>query len=227
MSKTETVKIASAPASSGETTGALALPAGDGPAPAVVVLQEYWGVNEHIRSIVERWAAAGFVALAPDLYRGKLAGSPDEAMAMLSSLDRMQAIADIAGAVEVLRAHPRSNGKIGLTGYCMGGAYSFSAATMIGGLGAVVPFYGVPPAADWSKLTAPVQAHFATVDDWAKPELAKKIQEAIQAQGGSMELFVYDAQHAFCNDTRPEVYSPQNAKLAWERAVAFMRQHLQ
>lgn len=226
MPQTESVKIASVPSTFGETTGALALPAGDGKAPAVVVLQEYWGVNDHIKAVVQRWAAAGFVALAPDLYRGTVTTSADEAMSLLTSLDGSRAIADIAGAVELLRAHPRVSGKVGVTGYCMGGAYALASSTVIRDLGAVVPFYGLPPAADWSKVTAPIQAHFASTDDWAKPELARKIQETIQAQGGSMELFVYEAQHAFCNDTRPEVYSPENAKLAWERAVEFMRKHL-
>lgn len=224
---TQSVAIPAVPATFGETTGALALPEGDGKAPGVVVLQEIWGVNEHIRSVTERWAAAGFVALAPSLYRGATATEWDGARKLMNALDRQRAFADIAGAVAALRAHPRCTGKIGLTGFCMGGAYSFSAATLIEGLGAVVPFYGVPPSADFSKLTAPVQAHFSATDDWAKPELARKIQDELKQHGVPMELFIYNSAHAFFNDTRPEVYSIEDAALAWERAVGFMRQHLQ
>jgi carboxymethylenebutenolidase len=224
--KTQSVAIEAVPATSGATTGALVLPEGDGPAPGIVLLQEYWGLNDHIRSVAERWAAEGFVVLAPDLYRGQLATTPQEALQYMGAMDRERALADIAGAVATLRSHPRCTGKLGLTGYCMGGAYSFAAATRISGLSAVVPFYGVPQKADWSKVEAPIQAHFASVDDWAKPELAEQIQRDVRAHGGSMELFVYEAEHAFCNDTR-EVYSPDNAQLAWARAVAFMRQNLQ
>jgi carboxymethylenebutenolidase len=174
---TQPVTVQSVPATFGDTPGALALPEGDQPAPGVVVLQEFWGVNDHIRSIVDRWAAAGFVALAPSLYRGQLAGTREEASKLMGGLDRARAVADIAGAVAALRAHQRCSGKIGVTGFCMGGAYAFAAATLVPGLSAVVPFYGVPPSADWSKVTAPVQAHFSATDDWAKPELARKIQD--------------------------------------------------
>lgn len=224
---TQPVTIAAVPATFGETPGELALPDGDGKAPGVVVLQEFWGVNDHIRSITDRWAAAGFVALAPSLYRGEVVSKREEASKLMGSLDRARALADIAGAVEALRAHPRCNGKIGVTGFCMGGAFAFAAAAAVPGLSAVVPFYGVPPGADWSKVTAPVQAHFSSSDEWAKPELARKIQDELKQHGVAMELFVYDSPHAFFNDTRPEVYSADNAAVAWERAVSFMRQHLQ
>ncbi len=224
---TQTVKIASVPPAFGETTAALALPEGDKPAPGVIVLQEYWGLNDHIRDLAARWAKEGFIALAPSLYRGEVAKTPDEAMGMMRELPRERAIADIAGALAALKADPRCSGKVGLTGFCMGGAYSFSAAAQLEGLSAVVPFYGVPPSADWSKLKAPVQAHFSATDEWAKPSIALQIQAELQKHGGEMHLFVYDAPHAFLNDTRPDAYSPKDAAVAWERAVGFMRQHLQ
>jgi carboxymethylenebutenolidase len=208
-----------------ETSGALALPAGEGKAPAVVVLQEYWGVNDHIKSLVERFAAEGFVAIAPDIYRGAIARTAPEAQKLMQGLDWGRALGDVAGAVEYARAHPRSNGKVAVTGFCMGGALTLVAAMQIRGLAAAVPFYGVPPAGEWSKIACPVQAHFAATDEWAKPSIALDIQQAVQQAGGAMELNVYDAEHAFMNDTRPEVYSPANAKLAWERAVTFLKQH--
>lgn len=224
---TQTVKIASVPATYGETTAALAVPEGDKPAPGVVLLQEYWGLNDHIRDVAARLAKEGFITLAPSLYRGELAKTPEEAMGLMRGLDRQRALADIAGAVAALKADPRCSGKVGLTGFCMGGAYSFSAAAQLEGLSAVVPFYGVPPSADWSKVTAPVQAHFSATDDWAKPSIALQIQQELKQHGTEMQLFVYDAPHAFFNDTRPDVYSAKDAQVAWERAVGFLRQHLQ
>ena len=222
----EHVTFSSRPASHGVGRGSLACPAGDQPAPAVVVLQEFWGVNEHIESIVERWAQAGFLALAPDLYRGQVATDRNRASKLMDQLDRERALADIAGAVDTLRAHPRFAGKVGVTGYCLGGAFAFAAATAIEDLGAVVPFYGLPPGADWSKVTAPIQAHFCRTDGWARPDLAEQVQRAVQAHGGQMDLFVYDAPHAFCNDTRADVYTPDAATTAWQRTLAFMQQHL-
>jgi carboxymethylenebutenolidase len=108
----------------------------------------------------------------------------------------------------------------------MGGALTFAAAAAIPHLGAAVPFYGLPPSGAWHRVKAPVLAHFASRDGWAKPEGARAIQEAITAAGGSMELHVYEADHAFVNDTRPEVHDPESARLAWERSVAFLRAHL-
>ncbi len=208
-----------------EASGALALPPGTGKAPALVVVQEYWGVNDHVKSLVTRFAAEGFVALAPDVYRGAIAKTAEEAGRLMKGLDWGRAMGDVAGAVEYLRAHPRSSGKVAITGFCMGGAITLLAATTIPGLAAAVPFYGVPPGADWTKVSCPVQAHFAATDEWAKPSIALDIQKTVQQQGGAMELNVYDAKHAFMNDTRPEVHSPENAKLAWSRTVAFLKQH--
>jgi carboxymethylenebutenolidase len=201
------------PTSGGEAAGVAARP------PAVVVLQEYWGINKNIQDVVTRWSREGFVAIAPDLYHGKLAANADEAMKLMQALDWGKAMVEIAGAVDWARAH--GNGKVAITGYCMGGALTFAAATHLKGLAAAVPFYGVPPQADWSKVDAPVQAHFAQTDEWATVAKGKEIQAAIKG----MELHTYDAQHAFCNADRPEVYNASCASQAWSRAVAFVRQH--
>lgn len=203
--------------------GALALPAGEAKALGVVVLQEWWGLNEQITGIADRLASEGFVALVPDLYHGKLARDADEAGAMMRALDWGRALDDIAGAVEHLRAHPRTTGKVAVTGFCMGGALSFATACAVPGLAAVVPFYGVPGQADWSKVDAPIQAHFAQHDDWAKPSIAEEIEATLTARGQRMELHVYDAQHAFFNERRPEVHDPAAAKLAWTRTIEFLR----
>jgi carboxymethylenebutenolidase len=210
-----------------EVTGAIALPAGDDKAPGLVLVQEWWGLNDHIRSLADRFAAAGFVTLAPDLYHGKVTGDATEAQELMAALDGKRALADIAAATQALLAHPRVNGKIGVTGFCMGGAYAFTAATRIPEISAAAPFYGIPPAgrADYTKAK-PIIAHFSATDQWATAAGAEAIKREVEAAGGSMELHVYDADHAFMNDTRPEVYSPKNAKLAWDRTIAFLHAHL-
>ncbi|HEY0479389.1 MAG TPA: dienelactone hydrolase family protein [Kofleriaceae bacterium] len=208
------------PSSAGEASGILATPDGGGKPPGVVVLQEWWGINDQIKTVAERYAAAGFVALVPDLYHGKLAKDAEEAAAMMHALDFGKAVQEIAGAVAFLR--DRSNGKIAVTGYCMGGALAFASAVNIRGLAAVVPFYGLPGDLDWSKVDAPVQAHFATHDDWATVAGAQKIKDAVQVP---MELHTYDAQHAFANERRPDVHHPEATKQSWDRALAFIRAH--
>ncbi len=211
-----------------ECEGVLAVPAAQGKAPAVILLQEYWGVNAHIESIGERLAKEGFRVIAPDLYHGKITKDASEAGALMKTFDWQQALDDIAGAVAHARAHESSNGKVGVVGFCMGGALAFATACNVAGLSAVVPFYGVPDRklADYSKVTAPILAHFSKTDPWAKVASGEAIKKELEGAGHSMELFTYDADHAFFNDTRPEVYSAECAKLAWERTVAFFHQHL-
>jgi carboxymethylenebutenolidase len=211
-----------------QVSGAIASPAGGGKAPALVLIQEWWGLNDHIRDLADRFAAAGFLTLAPDLYHGKVATDATEAGKLMQELDRSRALRDIEGAVHFLRAHERSNGKVGVTGFCMGGAYSFSAAASIPEVAAAVPFYGVQPvgAVDYSQLKAPILAHFATKDEWATVAAAEAVKKQIEALGQSMQLEVYEADHAFMNNTRPEVYQPAAAKIAWERTIAFLHRHL-
>ena len=216
---TERVKI---PSSTGELSGVLVVPAGDAKAPGVVVLQEWWGINEQIQAVAQRWADAGFLAIVPDLYHGQLAKTSEEAGRLMKALDFGKAVQEIAAAVAFLRAHPQSTGKIAVTGYCMGGALTFATAVNVRGLAAVVPYYGLPGDLDWSKIDAPVQAHFARHDDWATVAGAQKIKAAVKVP---MELHVYDAQHAFCNERRPEVYNAEAAQLAWDRTLAFVREH--
>lgn len=216
---TERVKI---PSSTGDLSGVLAVPADDTKSPGVVVLQEWWGINDQIQSVAQRWAAAGFLALVPDLYHGQVAKDAEEAGRMMKALDFGKAVQEIGAAVAHLQAHPRSTGKIAVTGYCLGGALSFATAVNVRGLAAVVPYYGLPGDLDWSKIDAPVQAHFATTDDWATVAGAQKIKDAVTVP---MELHVYDAQHAFANERRPDVYDEAAAKLAWDRTLAFVREH--
>ena len=200
------------------------MPDGNGRHPGVVVVHEWWGLNDQMKAIADRWASAGVVAVVPDLYAGKVVpfGRADEANAAMNALDFGQAVQTLVAAVAALRDHARCNGKVSVTGYCMGGALSFATSTQVTDLAAVVPFYGIPPGADFSKITAPVQGHFAQHDDWATVAKAKEVQAIV---GSKMELHVYDAQHAFCNDQRPEVYNATACAQAWARAVQFVRDH--
>ena len=214
------------PSSAGDATGVLVTPeiSAGGEPPAIVLLQEWWGINDHIKSLADRLANEGFLVVAPDLYHGKIAKDADEAGTLMTALDTLEAMKEIGGAAAFLKAHPRSNGKVGVIGFCLGGALSFAAACHVEGLSAVVPFYGVPPAekVDYAKVTAPILAHFAKNDEWATVAGAEAIKAAVT---GPMELHVYDAGHAFVNDTRPEAYDPEAAKLAWDRAITFLRAH--
>ena len=220
MTNTERVTF---PSTAGDAHGVLVTPAasaGGGKPPGIVVLQEWWGINEQIVSVAERYAQAGFVALVPDLYHGQLAKDAEEASRLMKALDAGQAVQEIAGAVAFLRE--RSNGKVAVTGYCLGGALAFRTAVNVRGLAAVVPFYGLPGDLDWARIDAPIQAHFATHDDWATVAGAQKIQAAVSVP---MELHVYDAQHGFANERRPEVHHAEAAAQAWDRALAFLRAH--
>lgn len=211
------------------TSGEIALPEGDDKAPAVVVLQEWWGLNGHIRSILKRLAGAGFIALAPDLYHGEVTTDATEASRLMSQLNWGKAMDEIGGAAAYLHAHPRCIGQVGVVGFCLGGALSFAAAQHVAEISVAVPFYGIPPQeakVDYSKIKAPILAHFATRDKWATVDSAEVVKRELEGRGHSMELHVYDAEHAFFNDTRSDVYSPESAKLAWERTIDFLHRHL-
>ncbi|MBL0215635.1 MAG: dienelactone hydrolase family protein [Myxococcales bacterium] len=208
------------PSSAGEASGVLLLPDGDARGAGVVLIHEWWGVNQQIQSLGQRWADAGFVTIVPDLYHGTVAANADEAGAMMKALDFGRAVQEIAGAVTFLKGHERSTAQVAITGYCMGGALSLASAVNIRGLAAVVAYYGWPGPLDWKAIDAPIQAHFAKHDEWATVAHAEAVKAAVTVP---MELYVYDAQHAFCNDRRPEVYDEVAANQAWERTLTFIR----
>ncbi len=206
----------------------VAIPEGPGKHPAVVLVQEWWGINAHIRSLTDRLAKEGFLTLAPDLYHGTIAKDAAEAERLMKALDTSAALEDIAAAVTTLKQDPRSNGKVGVIGFCLGGALAFAAACHIEGLSAVVPFYGTPPAAkvDYTKVTAPILAHFGAKDDFAKASNAQAIKAELDRLGKPIRLEIYDAGHAFMNDSRPEAFDAESAALAWSRTIAFLKEHL-
>lgn len=211
-----------------DVSGAIAEPPGTEKAPAIVLLQEYWGLDDHIKSMVDRFAKQGFLVLAPDLYHGKVTTDPNEARKLSQDLDTLAAVQDVAAAMAFLKEHPRSNGKVGITGFCLGGAISLAAACHLPNVGAVVSFYGIPPAAkaDFAKVTAPVMMHVARHDEWVTIEKASHVRDAIEKTGKHVELFIYVANHAFVNDTRPDVYHPENAQVALERTFEFFHANL-
>jgi carboxymethylenebutenolidase len=217
--------------SNGSTAvGYLATPDG-GQGPGVIVIQEWWGLVDHIRDVCDRFAAAGYVALAPDLYHGVTIAEPDEAGKAMMALKMDQAAKDMSGAVdELVRRSGRA--RIGVIGFCMGGGLALVLATQRpDAVAAVVPCYGViawPDAQpDYSKLTAAVQGHYAGNDDFFTPEAAEALGEQLRALGKEVEIIIYpDTDHAFFNDTRPEVYDAAAAAAVWDRALAFFASHL-
>ena len=213
----------------GTTAGYLSVPA-TGEGPGIVVIQEWWGLVPHIRDVADRFAAAGFVALAPDLYHGRATTSPDEAGKLMMALDIAQVEKDLRGAIQFLRVHPavRSN-KIGTVGFCMGGALSLYAATQNEQVGACVVFYGGHPKVhyDLENLHAPVLGLYAGRDTSVTPDAVRQLEAKLKELGKSVEMHIYpDTKHAFFNDTRPEVYNKEAATDAWQRTVEFFRTHL-
>lgn len=213
----------------GTTRGYLSVPESGG-GPGVVVIQEWWGLVPHIKDVADRFAAEGFVALAPDLYHGDVARSPDEAGKMMMALNVEQTEKDLRGAVQYLLNHEATNGdSIGTVGFCMGGALSLFGASKNAQVGACVVFYGIHPkvSPDFDNLRAPVLGIFAEKDKSVPPEAVRALEEKLRDRGKSVEMHIYPGtDHAFFNDTRPEVYDAAAAADAWSRTLAFFRAHL-
>ncbi len=197
-------------------------------APAVVVIQEWWGLQGQIKSVCDRFAQDGFTALAPDLFGGKVVPYHDSAAAsaMMNSLDFKAATEEaVRGAVRHLKAR---GGKVGLTGFCMGGAVTVIGAARIPELDAAVTFYGLPPpqVASGKDVRVPLQGHFASEDDWITPDKADAFEKELKAAKKTYEIHRYKGHHAFMNSERKEVYDAKAAKAAWDRCVAWFRKHL-
>ncbi len=194
--------------------------------PGIVVLQEWWGINEQIKALADRLATQGYQVVVPDLYRGTLTTQPAAAQQLMSNLNWNDAVTqDVQGAILHLKA---TTSKIAVMGFCMGGALTLMSAVKLQQLDAAICFYGIPPAdaADPSHIKIPLQAHFANIDDWCTPTLVTELEHRLQQGGVHYSLFRYEAQHAFMNETRPEVYNIEAAKLAWDRSLAFLKEHL-
>jgi len=213
---------------SGQIEGALCEPAGLGTTGAVVVVHEAHGLNEMMKLHCEHFAQAGFLALVPDLFHGKVAKNDDEMAKMIGTFDFQRAVGEIGEAVAYLRSHPRCNGRVAVAGFCLGGALTLAAARFIPDLDAAVPFYGLPrfPSDEFTNVKTPICGHYARVDDWANPSVAEEIQGKVRSGGGQMDLYIYDAEHAFMRSTDASKYEPKSAQLAWQRTVDFLRRHI-
>ncbi len=213
----------------GKTEGYLAAPE-KGKGPGVIVIQEWWGLVDHIKDLCDRFAAEGYVALAPDLYHGKTTKSPDEAGKLMMAMDIDRAEKDLRGAIQHLLANEASTGdEVGVVGFCMGGALALYAATKNDQVGACVVFYGGHPNVkpDLPNLHAPVLGIYAERDGFVTPESVRKLEQNLKALGKSAEMHIYpDTEHAFFNDERPEVYDERASKDAWRRTIEFFAKHL-
>lgn len=213
----------------GTIQACLAVPEG-GASAAVIVVHEWWGLNDHTRDIAGRWADAGFVAIAPDLYGGTVTADPAEASRLMHALSPEAGIAILDSAVERLRAEPGVDAtRIGVTGYCMGGSFSLLLACRNRAIRAAAPFYGdIPSDEDLAKMTAPVLFVGASKDKWITTEKMDGLSASLERLGKTGEVKVYEgADHAFFNDTRPEVYDAEAAADAWKRVTDFFRATLQ
>jgi len=219
------------PSNGGQAHGYLALPS-TGSGPGVIVIQEWWGLTDHIVGITDRLAAEGFVALAPDLFGGKTTHDTDEAGELLSQLPVEQAAQDLSGAVDYLLGHEAvTSAKVGAVGFCMGGGFVLLLAAQQGDrVGAAVPFYGVGPAipSQYAGLTAAVQGHYGEQDQMYPASTARALEEQIREESGAdVEFFYYPAGHAFHNDENLlGTYDPEQATLAWQRTVQFLKERL-
>jgi carboxymethylenebutenolidase len=193
---------------------------------AVLVIQEWWGLNDHIRDIAGRYADKGFIAVAPDLYRGEIAADSGEASKMMHDLANDDGLDTIKSAIDAAAlAYDISH--FGITGYCMGGTFALRAACELDGLSAAVPFYGDIPDDDvLQKLRTPTIFISGTRDGWITPEKVAQLEDATERFELPVTSVKYDAGHAFFNDTRPEVYDAEAAKDAWALVVGFFNDKL-
>lgn len=208
----------------------LVLPEGTGQHPAVILIHEWWGLNDWVKEQAQKFASLGYVALAVDLYRGKSAASPDEARALKNGLPQERAVADLKAAFEYLAARPDVRaGKIGSDGWCMGGEYSLLLATVEPRLAACVVNYGAMPTAPAAirAIRAPVLGTFGADDAVITPASVRAFDSAMKAAGKTISVKLYDgAGHAFENPNNKDGYRPEAAQDAWERTVAFLAQQL-
>ena len=207
----------------GQTSGYLATAAAN--QPGVIVIQEWWGLNDQICGVADRLARAGYNALAPDLYKGQATQDPDEAGHMMSGLDFPDAThQDIRGAVQHLAA---DSSKVAVMGFCMGGALTIASTVHIPECSAGICFYGIPPKefSDPKDIRVPFQGHFANQDDWCTPTAVDEVENTLQKSNTTHEIFRYDAAHAFFNE-QSDAYDVSAQRDAWKRLTTFLEQHL-
>ena len=213
--------------------GYLAEPSQGTTAPGIVVIQEWWGLNEQIKGVADRLAGAGYRALVPDLYRGKLALEANEAEHLMNGLDFADAASqDIRGAVQYLKSSGST--RVGVTGYCMGGALTVLSSVFVPELDASVIWYGYPPLeyVDAEEIKIPIMGHWATRDEFFDISGVDQLEQKLKDAGVEHTFHRYDAKHAFANETADTMnlpvieYDKSSADLAWERTVEFFNEKL-
>ncbi|MBI4323104.1 MAG: dienelactone hydrolase family protein [Candidatus Omnitrophica bacterium] len=213
-------------------SGFLARPADREPKPAVVIIHEWWGLNDHIKDIAQRFARENFVALAADLYSrlgNSVTKDPDEAAKLMESLESQQALKDLNAAVRYLKQQPFVDGwKLGTIGFCMGGTFALMLASHNSDIKAAVPFYGqIPPTDNLKYLLCPILYIYGEQDGWIQKADVERLRQGLSRLGRPGEVRTYPAcPHAFFNDTRADAYRPKEAQDAWQRTLAFLRAHL-
>lgn len=221
--KTETLNFVTA---NGASTAYVAKPDDAENAKVVILIQEWWGLNDHIKDIANRYADEGFIAVAPDLYRGRIANNAEDASKMMHGLAIDDGLNTIESAMEKARQTYDVN-HFGITGYCMGGTFALRAACELEGISAAAPFYGdIPEEKVLAKLKTPVVFISGTKDAWINPEKVAQLEAAADKYELSVDTLKYDADHAFFNNTRPEVYDEAAAKDAWAKVVGFFNDNL-
>jgi carboxymethylenebutenolidase len=196
----------------------------------ILVIQEWWGLVDHIRDVCDRLAREGFVALAPDLYRGETGAEPDAAARLMMDLEIPRVLRDLDSAVlELLSTHAVEGPKVGVAGFCMGGQLALAAGSQNGRIGAVVDFYGVHPEVtpDFSDCRAPVLAVFAENDESIPAAAVSRLASELQAAGVRASVrTIPGARHGFMNDSRPDAYDAKAAADGWDTMLAFFRAEL-
>ena len=194
--------------------------------PAILLVHEWWGLNDQIKAVAAEFAREGFVALAVDLYDGGVATDPGGARALMQNLDAAEATDTLASWIAWLRRHNRANGKLATIGWCFGGGWSLNAA-LVAPADATVVYYGsVAKTADQlASLQGPVLGHFATKDQWINEDMVGGFEKAMAAAGKSFETHWYEAEHAFANPSGGR-YDEADTTLAWQRTLAFLKLHL-
>ena len=220
--QTETLSFDTA---NGPTSAYVASPDGGGDK-AVIVIQEWWGLNDHIRDIAGRYTDEGFVAIAPDLYRGKVDKDPTEASRLMNDLQIEDGLDTIRCSIDAA-ALSLDVSHFGITGFCMGGTYALRAACELEGISAAAPFYGdIPPEDVLKNLRTPTIFISALQDAWINPDKVSTLEEAAERYELPVHTVKYDADHAFFNNTRPEVYDETAARDAWALVIGFFRDKL-
>lgn len=223
--KNETLNFETA---NGATTAYIVLPEeANSNGRAIIIIHEYWGLNDHIKDIAGRYASEGFTAIAPDLFRGKTAKTPDEATKLMNALELEDGLDTIAKTITTATEKYKIL-QFGITGFCMGGTFALQAVCHLEGLSAAAPFYGdIPDEMTLKNLKTPVIFVSGTRDKWINPQKVGEMEKVARANTLPIESVKYEADHAFFNDTRPEVYDKEAARDAWSKVIDFFHKTFQ